>query len=464
MGAQRLAFQKLLKKYKRWTGSSKLGERFQNELLDRPGSFSKRDFGPLLTQWTEVLAAVRAPFQTGVLWQADSPGGQVSDTATAGKPHSPSHKHSNGDGEVTMAGDGRSGVAAVHASCQNGSVNDFDTAFALSPLGPGGGKALYWVHPDNLVELHVFLLQYTRLRNPMTPNSSGRSSRAKSSPTALMDGTAVWDSKPQDDVGVFICDDLQWFAKSRSSAPVSESAEKAAASIRYSSAGEAVVVVENPFQDVQQTSESPKGYCIHKTKLKRKILRRLFKSDSHSPVTCNQSLSSVGSHAAAIPGEEQISHALRAWLAQHREVKPLVQIHMRRTRFVGLRNSQSAGVWATLDRDIQMRKCPSGAFDGGEDLFDAGRRLGATLFPHAILEIRYEGGQGTAEIVAALDRSHLVRTCKANITFMVLIHGAGRKGSWFLVGNPCSSNAMSTEGHGSSFLGKFNKVDCLQNV
>lgn len=36
-----------------------MGERFQREVLDRPGSFSMRDFGPLLAQWNAVLATVR---------------------------------------------------------------------------------------------------------------------------------------------------------------------------------------------------------------------------------------------------------------------------------------------------------------------------------------------------------------------------------------------------------------------
>ena len=68
VGAQRLAFQKLLKKYRKWTGSSELGNRFRKEILDRRTSFSKTDFEPLLAQWTEVLASVRAPFMKGINW------------------------------------------------------------------------------------------------------------------------------------------------------------------------------------------------------------------------------------------------------------------------------------------------------------------------------------------------------------------------------------------------------------
>ncbi|KAL9116312.1 MAG: hypothetical protein Q9187_007165, partial [Circinaria calcarea] len=72
VGAQRLAFQKLLKKYKRWTGSSSLGARFQPDVLNRPEGFAQKDFSPLLSHWTNVLAAVRAPFDAGFSWKGPS--------------------------------------------------------------------------------------------------------------------------------------------------------------------------------------------------------------------------------------------------------------------------------------------------------------------------------------------------------------------------------------------------------
>ena len=356
--------------------------------MDRPASFSKRDFGPLLAQWTEVLTAVRESFDGGVPWQVDSP-----DTAASENP-SPREES-----------DQRDGVWA-----QKGSSNDFDAAFAVNHLVHGGGKkASYWVHPDNLVELHVLLLQYTRLR----PSSASPSSR--SSPTNPMGGDGVTlGNRIGDEIGVFICDDLQWFAKSRSSALISESAEGAAASIRYSSSHEAVIVVEAECQDVQVESRDvqpiPKpghDYHIYKTKLKRKTLRRLFEPDSHSPQARSESHSS-DSHTKKFPGEGRIRNALQTWHVQHRDVRPLVQMQMRRTRFVGLDNTASAGILATLDSEIRMRKCSVDAFGGNEDLFNFNHgAITAQTFPHAVLDIRYDGEEG-AEIVAMLDLSHLV--------------------------------------------------------
>lgn len=59
---QKTAFQKLLKKYRRWTGSSNLATRFEAEVFKRPGSLSTKDFGFLQSQWNGVLAAIRTLF------------------------------------------------------------------------------------------------------------------------------------------------------------------------------------------------------------------------------------------------------------------------------------------------------------------------------------------------------------------------------------------------------------------
>lgn len=401
-----MAFQKLLKKYKKWTGSSKLGERFQKEVLNRPGSFSTRDFGPLLTQWTEVLAAVRAPFDAGVHWHAVWPRAMGSDQISSGD--SSSRPISEGGDGNSAGKDAYTGSAAdLYTRAQQGSVSDFDTVLAISSSGRGGGKASYWVHPDNLVELHVLLLQYTGLRNPITPISSGRSSNSRSSPISYTDGgRALSSAQMGDEIGVFICDDLQWFARSRSSATVSESPDQAAASIRFSLGGEAVIVAEAPWQDDARL-ESHKTYHVHKTKLKKKVLRQYF-GFHQLPRARRNSNSSIKSNADACTSEEQIFDDLQAWYAQRREVKPLVQIQMRRTRFVGLGNTQSAGVWATLDRDIKMRKCLVDALGSHEDVTNLNERgiPAVNEFPHAVLDMRYEGEEGAA-VVAVLDGSHL---------------------------------------------------------
>lgn len=62
--AQRTAFHKILKKYKKWTGSQALGDRFKTEVLGNPKSFTRRDFEPLLQQYNDLLTNLRASTPT----------------------------------------------------------------------------------------------------------------------------------------------------------------------------------------------------------------------------------------------------------------------------------------------------------------------------------------------------------------------------------------------------------------
>lgn len=58
--AQVVAFRKILKKYRKWTGSSALGSRFKEAILAQPKSFTRRDFSPLQTRHDDLLQTLRA--------------------------------------------------------------------------------------------------------------------------------------------------------------------------------------------------------------------------------------------------------------------------------------------------------------------------------------------------------------------------------------------------------------------
>ncbi|ORY68810.1 uncharacterized protein BCR38DRAFT_335529 [Pseudomassariella vexata] len=60
VNAQTIAFHKILKKYKKWTGSTTLSSRFRNDVLSTYKTFTKRDFHPLQTQHRELLATLNA--------------------------------------------------------------------------------------------------------------------------------------------------------------------------------------------------------------------------------------------------------------------------------------------------------------------------------------------------------------------------------------------------------------------
>ncbi|KAI0179326.1 hypothetical protein GGR52DRAFT_570211 [Hypoxylon sp. FL1284] len=60
VSAQIIAFRKILKKYRKWTGSTTLSTRFKENLLSSPKSFTRRDFQPLELQHQQLLATLEA--------------------------------------------------------------------------------------------------------------------------------------------------------------------------------------------------------------------------------------------------------------------------------------------------------------------------------------------------------------------------------------------------------------------
>ncbi|KAI1116386.1 hypothetical protein F5Y14DRAFT_81188 [Nemania sp. NC0429] len=58
--AQVTAFRKILKKYKKWTGSTNLGSRFKDNVLDNPKSFTNSNFAPLHLQYRELRTILEA--------------------------------------------------------------------------------------------------------------------------------------------------------------------------------------------------------------------------------------------------------------------------------------------------------------------------------------------------------------------------------------------------------------------
>ena len=413
VGAQRTAFLKLLKKYKKWTGSSALGARFQNEVLGRPRSFAQKDFSLLLAQWADVLAAVRAPFEAGLSWKTTKTNG-----ATGGGP--PSNPQPGRSGNLSKAphdehqesgenGQRPTSVHELHTTFTTGSDVDVDTALATVPLGRTAGRATYWIHPENLIQLHVVLLQYSRLRrrnadassptSPLSPSSSRRGS-VRGSLEGRLIGT-------DEEAGTIVCDDPNSFAKRRNNATISEIetlqgtvACGAAASFRYSTSGEAIVSVES-LTNSPNTSDMRSKPTMKKAKMKRKALSQLFDRED---VTSSRSQSHSGLKESK--SFDQDFFTVRQWLHDHRDIQPLVHIRCKRTRFVGLGNNEVHGTWAVLDKDISTNKS---SLDDLDNLTNSPVSETGTpeLFPHAVLEVRWEG-ESQPELVKALDESHLV--------------------------------------------------------
>ena len=412
VGAQRTAFLKLLKKYKKWTGSCALGIRFQDEVLGRPRSFAQKDFSPLLAQWADVLAAVRAPFEAGLSWKANSTNGTTSGRLVSipqpGRsgnslkgPHNEQRENKENRQESTSARD-------LYTAFATGSDVDVDTALATVPLGRTAGRAAYWIHPENLIQLHVVLLQYSRVRRR---NADASSPPSRASPSSSRRGSIRGSLEGRlmgtEEVGTIVCDDPNSFAKRRNNVTISEIetlqgtvACGAAASFRYSSTGEAIVTVES-LNNTRNISSMPSNPTIKKAKMKRKALPHLFDredviastSQSHNGLKDSKSF-------------DQDFFTVRQWLHAHQDIQPLVHIRCKRTRLVGLGNNEVHGIWAVLDKDISTKKS---SVDDLDNLTNSPADGTGTpeLFPFAVLEVRWEG-ESQPDLVKALDESHLV--------------------------------------------------------
>ena len=428
---QRLAFEKLLKKYKKWTSSSELGQRFHREVLGRPTSFTRKDFEPLLTQWAEVLAAVRAPFKAGINWRPTSTvsteGSLATDRTNNDMSRSKNSKDGFPRGSLQNGERSASNAREIHSMCESGSNIDFDTALAMLPLGRWASKAVYWVHPDDLIQVHVIVLQHTRLfrTNNTAPSPTNTSSPRSSRSGSINSGRSANSNRADEDTGVIICDDLQQFAKRRSSATIDDSenspgntSEKAAASVRYCSTGEAVVIINKSSHTVEATVAGKHEF--DRAKLKRKAIRQLFCTDPSNPSKPMQSCQS-GVQNGAGESESDLPQDIRTihkWFREHSRIEPLVQLHMRRTRFVGLGNSEMGGLWATIDKSVSTRRVPEQSLISGDDFLTFGEegKAGFEKFPHALLEIRCEGKIAT-DLIDSLDASHLVRTFQFQFSY-----------------------------------------------
>ena len=402
VGAQRLAFQKLLKKYTKWTGSQDLGTRFREDVLNRPTSFSKRDFGDLITQWTEVLASVRAPFEKKSTAQPGAGRARIDGFPPSANKNSLSSSSQNGTHNGIP--DDRDSAVLMHSTWEVGSNIDIDTAFSALPLGPKARRAVYWVHPDNIVQIRVLLLQHSRVQKLAGSDLVGNgtpSTRSSQSSAVSRSGNRS-TARPDEEVAVILCDDLQKFARLHNSETIGDVEElpgavsdKAAVVIRYSKTSEATVVVRQWPDSSQPQYNLPSDAPPGKVVLDRKMLPWVFNLAKTSQSN-GQALS------------DRVSK-LSSWLERHSEVKPLIQTHSKRTRFAGLKNCDTHGLWAILDTNIRMQSCSQDALTSGRALSSTSdhEKSDMTPFPYAVLEVWTEGN-ANAELITRLDSSHLV--------------------------------------------------------
>ncbi|KAJ9658139.1 hypothetical protein H2201_007920 [Coniosporium apollinis] len=396
IAAQRLAFTKLLKKYKKWTQSDTLGSRVRQDILNKPESFTNLDIGPLLEYYTDVLEAVRAPFQAATQGTQPKSGDVRSTSAQAAR------------GSGTRRESSTRISTQIQTAVVEGTDLDFDVAFGTLPLGDSGNRALYWVHMDNLVELQVLLLQHMRLFMSQRKKGLSPADTPSRTPSHRLsrqgsDSNTQTDGEP--DAGTLVLDDLESFAQRQSSSAINDcedstgtSMTRPACTVRWTQADALAAVTLSPDQATPELRETQPA------KLKRKHLAALL--DLGRPFNIRQPSDRPPTEDDNDPptptGETSVEN-VRQWLVAHPEIEPLVEVSANRSRFIGLVNSSSNGVWATLDRDINMERPSHAKLERSNT---AGTTDCALGFPYAVLHVRREGDD-TPQLIKLLDSSHL---------------------------------------------------------
>lgn len=354
---QRTAFRKLLKKYKKWTGSIQLEDRFREQVLDDLKSFTKYDLGPLLDDYSDTLHKIRQLYEARL---------QQSVAQRQGK-------------DATSSGTGSSAVSKLQSSINSGSRTDFDTAMAAIPLSGSGTFASYFVHPENLVELQVFMLQYMRylhtrsrtnsIATPVSP--SPRRESAGGTPTA------------QRDFYTLAADSSERFMKEQSAVTVDQREHHAGATPQctricafWNNEDEATIAARFGASGTRISS------------LKRKHVDAFF--DKSKPF-----LPRRGS-AQSTGGDEDTLNTMRDELVKDEKLQPLYFMSSSRSRLVETNPRPDGTCMATLDTNISL-EARSGAPDASAK-YD---------FPFAVLQVREEGTSGS-DFLKALDSSHLV--------------------------------------------------------
>jgi SPX domain protein involved in polyphosphate accumulation len=354
---QRTAFRKLLKKYKKWTGSVALEDRFRDEVLDDPKNFTQLDLGPLLDEYSTTRQRIRELYDSQV---KRAEGGKKSTSAT---------------GSASS-----SALRQLQEVVADGSKVQFDTSIATVPLGESGTFATYFVHLENVVELQVLLLQYARF---YLTRSRANSVASPITTEAQMEFFA--QGRPDfADYHMLVADNLERFAKEQSALTVDDREhlpgifpQRAKAAVRWNNDEDALASLRS------RSGKTKNSY------LKKKHVQDFFEKDVEFCARQDEGVAET---------PDRIEDLRNELLKD--DIRPLFQLSSCRSRLVGLDDNDEGMLLATLDTGITIAK--AGANNSNES---------KSSFPFAILLVRQEGTP-KSELLPVLDNSHLVSILK----------------------------------------------------
>ncbi|KAG9886211.1 hypothetical protein KCU94_g17269, partial [Aureobasidium melanogenum] len=358
---QQTAFRKLLKKHKKWTGSTDLETEFNRHVLGDPSSFTKIDMDPLYTEYEDTLSALRTLY----------------------------HERINGTPDRFSVDPGtQDNSAQIRFIIESSSSVEFDSYFSTSPLGRNGRNAVYWVHPDNIVELQILILQHAR-SFPTHTLPSATVSPVLSRQNSITSSMGRRNSNAiAADTTVVVADDLESFIAHQSSSTFEQREEtvgsrlqEAAVHARWTRIDDAIVTARVNDREIQKIS------------VKRKNV----------PAVLEPSSTSLRKSSVTQDTSRETVENMRAWIAQQRNIKPLTTIASNRSRFAETAADSSGFILATLDKGIRMRKTES-LTNSLEDTFSQSM---SAEFPFAVLRVRQEAFRNST-LIKVLDQSHLV--------------------------------------------------------
>lgn len=325
---QKTAFRKILKKYKKRTGSTSLQTRVESEIFNT---------GQLNVDTTKLMYYL-----------------SKLTTIISNELEGPMLRREPRQAQKSVLPNSESPVAQITRAARTSNLH-FDAALASVPFGEAAGTATYWVHPDNLEEARVLLLKYTRDLK-IAPDEQ----TSESSDSGSLEARSNEDAHCHRQT-VALLDNLQRHVQDVNVARPT----RVSMSARWDHTDEAVVSMSD------MRSRDPQYSTI---KVKRKDLRlALDRSQTQEGNKSSENAASV--------------RTVKDYLSEHRDFKYLAQIRSQRSRYAGTTNSSEVGVWAILDTEIELSAMDIRQMGIHEDERETGE-----AFIHAVLQIRWEFG------------------------------------------------------------------------
>ncbi|KAK4496185.1 hypothetical protein PRZ48_012165 [Zasmidium cellare] len=356
ISAQRTAFRKLLKKYRKWTGSTTLDERFNKGVFDDPKGFNRFDAGPLLDTYSTLLHTIRVQY------------GKLIGATPSSRPDTP----------LETITEGSATIRELQDELDKEQKSAFDTSMLTVPLGKHSTFASYFVHPENVMELEVFLMQYAKYYLHRSRNNS-----LASQIHDLSKLTSFTPAEPDvSDFHTIAADDVDRFLDEQRSLKV-EDLERRSGSIPQRTRA----ALRWSEDELAMASLRTKNGKVSRACMSQKNILDFFSKDEqfHAPLETAQ-----GENGEAI-------ERLRSDMMVKDNVRPLYHFASCRSRFVGLEDGEAGLCLATLDTNIRIDKADAKAVDTKR----------ASKFPFGVLTVRQEGFSST-QLLSILDESHLV--------------------------------------------------------